>query len=84
MLEVKFGTTHIIKGETYERRVGGDIWLVKVIEFVGKQFPIRRARCQLIYYLHAAIQDCFPHASSDCIKEDEGGYLMTLLGMRSF
>lgn len=63
--EVMFGNKRIVKGRVYEKRVGHNIWLVKVTEFIGKG-----ARCQLIYYLHAAISDCFPQYDGDCIHED--------------
>ena len=63
--EVMFGNKRIVKGLVYEKRVGRDVWLVKVIEFIGKG-----ARCHIIYYLHAAISDCFPRYNGDCIRED--------------
>ena len=63
--EVMFGNKMIVKGRVYEKRIRHDVWLVKVIEFIGKG-----ARCQLIYYLHCAISDCFPQSDGDCIQED--------------
>ena len=65
--DAMFGKIKIIKGGVYQRRVGGgDVWLVKVSEFTGRN----HARVQVIYYLHAAIHDCFPHADNDCIRKD--------------
>jgi len=63
--EAMFGKKRIVKGGVYEKRVGHDVWLVKVIKFIGKG-----ARCHIIYYLHAAISDCFPQYDGDCIRED--------------
>lgn len=63
--EAMVGQKKIVIGRTYEKRVGEDIWLVKVAEFVG-----RKARCQILFYLHAAIQDCFPRVSKDHIRQD--------------
>ena len=68
--EITIGKVNITKGETYQRKVGEDIWLVKVMEFVGEKLPIRRARCQVILYVHAAILDCFPRADPKHIRQD--------------
>eukprot|EP00579_Thalassiosira_antarctica_P012953 CAMPEP_0201942770 /NCGR_PEP_ID=MMETSP0903-20130614/49684_1 /ASSEMBLY_ACC=CAM_ASM_000552 /TAXON_ID=420261 /ORGANISM="Thalassiosira antarctica, Strain CCMP982" /LENGTH=336 /DNA_ID=CAMNT_0048485253 /DNA_START=21 /DNA_END=1028 /DNA_ORIENTATION=+ len=68
--EAIFGKNKIVKGRVYERHIGEDKWLVKVIEFTGEKFPVRRARCQTLFYLHAAIQDCFPQANPECIRKD--------------
>jgi DNA (cytosine-5)-methyltransferase 1 len=47
--------------------------IVKILEFTGKKLPIRKAKCQIICYMHCAIQDCFPNAimSTTCGIDDD-------------
>ena len=68
--EAMFGENKVVKGRVYERIVNGDRWLVKVTGFTDERFPARHARCQTLCYLHAAVQDCFPRADTDCIRQD--------------
>jgi DNA (cytosine-5)-methyltransferase 1 len=72
-----FGTITIHKGGVYEhyyKRYNNndndgneeedeeDRWLIKILEFTGKNFPIRKAKCQIIFHMHCAIRECFPNA----------------------
>jgi len=71
-----FGTTTLQRGGTYEhyeRSYDGneeDRWLVKILEFTGKKFPIRKAKCQIIFYMHSAIRECFPNNAMTAANKD--------------
>eukprot|EP00984_Skeletonema_dohrnii_P007933 scaffold2926_cov109-Skeletonema_dohrnii-CCMP3373.AAC.5 len=60
-----FGTTIITKGGIYERYNEGkeDRWIIQILDFTGKKFPIRKARCRIIFHMHSAVQECFPNAA---------------------
>ena len=75
-----FGTTIITKGGIYERYNEGkeDRWIIQILEFAGKNFPIRKARCRIIFHMHSAVQECFPNAAAAAKRkrsndDDEGG-----------
>ncbi|KAL9184099.1 hypothetical protein ACHAXT_002185 [Thalassiosira profunda] len=71
--EAVFGGKTIVKGRVYRRHVAEDSrWLVKVVEFTGKRLPVRQARCQVLFQLDAAVQDCFPQVDVDRIRKETG------------
>ena len=63
----------IVKGGIYEHINTEEEgkWIVKVVEFVGKNLPIRKARCKIIFHMNAAIKECFLNKADSTGSDEE-------------